>query len=96
MVTSGGAATKTDSSVKQIVSALGEVTGKDPNDIFRQIAANPTHDLAIPSPQAMAVLGKLKAKYGFSISRTDITKTKKGSFCSVHLLADLVERKKKQ
>lgn len=96
MVSSSGVATKTDSSVNQIVTALGEVTGKSTADIFRQIASNPMHDLAIPSPQAMAVLGKLKAKYGFSISRKDIAKTKKGSSCSVNLLADLVEHKTKQ
>jgi hypothetical protein len=77
MVSSSGVATKTGSPLNQIVTALGEVTGKS-------------------SPQAMAVLGKLKAKYGFSISRNDITKTKKGSFCSVNLLADLIEHKTKQ
>lgn len=96
MVSSSGVATKADSPVNQIVTTLGEVTGKSPADFYRQIASNPTHDLAIPSPQAMAVLGKLKAKYGFSISRKDIVKTKKGSFCSVSLLADLVEHKTKQ
>ncbi len=96
MVSSNGVVTKTDSSVNQIVTTLGEVTGESPADYFRQIVSNPMHDLAIPSPQAVAVLGKLKAKYGFSISRNDITKTKKGSFCSVSLLADLVEHKTKQ
>jgi len=83
----------TDSSIKIIIDALVEITGVKPTDYLKAISSNPTHDLAIPSPQAMAVLGKLKAKYGFSINRNDITKTKKGSSCSVNLLAELVNQK---
>lgn len=82
--------------VGEIVQALGEVTGKDSSVILKEIAANPIHDLAIPSPQAMAVLGKLTARHGFKITRQDICKTKRGSSCSVGLLAELVERKMKQ
>lgn len=95
MVSSSKVGIKTDSSVSQIVTILSEVTGKSSASFFKQIASHPKHDLAIPSPQAMAILGKLKTKYGFSIGRNDIAKTKNGSSCSVNLLADLVERKTK-
>lgn len=95
MGSSAGVATNVVSSVQEIANTLGEVTGKDPASILSQMAANPTHDLAIPSPQAMAILGKLKAKYGLHITYHDIAKTKKGSSCSILLLANLVDNKKK-
>jgi len=82
--------------VGEIAQALGEVIGKDSSVILKEIAANPAHDLAIPSPQAMAVLGKLIARHGFKITRQDIFGTKRGGSCSVGLLAELVERKMKQ
>ena len=93
MVSQTSTSPKESASVREIAEALSEVTGKDSEAILNEIAANPTHDLAIPSPQAMAVLGKLKARYGFQVTRDDILKTKSGSYCSVNLLADLVERK---
>ena len=93
MVSTAGTTMKSDSSVQEIANALGEVTGKKPSKILSEMASNPKHDLSIPSPQAVAVLGKLKAKYGFHIRRQEIAKTKKGSFCSVRLLADLIKSK---
>jgi hypothetical protein len=89
-------ASPNSAAIEEIAQTLGEVTGKESSAILREIAANPTHDLAIPSPQAMAVLGKLTARHGFKITRQDICKTKRGSSCSVGLLAELVERKMKQ
>ena len=86
---------KGDNGINQIASALAEVTGKGATSILSEMSANPTHDLAIPSPEAMAVLGKLKAKHGFKITRQDVVKTKKGSYCSFRLLADLFEQKTK-
>jgi hypothetical protein len=89
-------ASPNSSAVGEIAEALGEVIGKDPSTILKEIAANPTQDLAIPSPQAMAVLGKVIARHGFKITRQDILNTKRRGSCSVGLLAELVERKMKQ
>ncbi len=86
-------ASPNSTAVQEVVKALGEITGKDPSAIMGEIGANPTHDLAVPSPQAMAVLGKLTAKLGFKVSRHDICKTKKGSACSLNSLAGLVSQK---
>jgi len=94
MVTSGGVKTKSDSSVEQILNILGEVRGEDTSGVISRFTSSPKFDLAIPSPQAMAILGKLKARFGFNIRREDIDKTKTGnSQCSVRLLAALVDRK---
>ena len=93
MVTHSGTSPKGSASVQEIVEALSEVTGKDYTAILNEMAVSPTHDLAIPSPQAMAVLGKLRARHGFIVTRQDIAKTKRGSCCSINLLADLFNRK---
>jgi len=89
-------ASPNSTAVQEIAKALGEITGKDSSTILGEIGANPVHDLAIPSPQAMAVLGKLTAKYGFKITRQDICTTKYGSSCSINLLAELVNKKMNQ
>jgi len=89
-------ATQSSASINEIAQALGEVTGSDSGTILGRLAANPTRDLAIPSPQAMAVLGKLRAKHGFRVTKEDISRTKRGSFCSMNLLADLVDKKMKR
>jgi len=91
-----GQSKQTSASINEIAQALGEVTGSDSGTILGRLAANPTHDLAIPSPQAMAVLGKLRAKHGFRVTKEDISRTKRNSFCSLNLLADLVDKKTKR
>ena len=89
-------ASPNSTAVQEIAKALGEITGKDFSTILGELGANPAHDLAIPSPQAMAVLGKLTAKHGFKITRQDICNTKHGSSCSINLLAELVNKKMNQ
>jgi len=84
---------RTKPSMHEIAQALSEVIGCDCQVILDQVAATPSHDLAIPSPQAMVVLGKLQAKHGFRVDREDVSKTKDGAFCSMSLLADLLDRK---
>lgn len=93
MVLPDGTIMKNDSAVQEIANTLGEVTGKEPSEILSEMASNPTRDLLIPSPQAVAVLGKLMAKYGFQVRRQEIVKTRRGTFCSVRLLADLIRNK---
>jgi len=95
MVAQRAQAMQTSASINEIAQALCEVTGSDCGTILDRLAANPTHDLAIPSPQAMAVLGKLRAKHGFRVTKEDISRTKRGSFCSMKLLADLMDKKTK-
>lgn len=78
---------------REIAGDLGEITGESVDKIMSEIATNPSHNLAIPSPRAMTILGKLRGRYGIKIRREDIQKTKRGGFCSMSLLVDLAERK---
>ena len=79
--------------VHELAEVLAEVTGNDARAILSEMAKSPSHDVGVPSPQAIAVLAKLKTRHGFSVSQREIAKTKKGSCCSMSLLAELLRSK---